>query len=416
MIDPKHRFYQYGGMLFASGPYQWYIMDFELRRCFQVSGPPDLFPDEDAAIEVLGKFVDNLPPDVYSIGVSDDLQLVGIPDKDLIINDPTPFIQYPRVEIADWDRDGEWLSRSDMFEVDRIHVGVDLVRPTAGRDSGKLRIFKYTIIPQRPRNIWDEAHILKGLRGHPSIIELEQFVLDDIEHRLVGFTTSYITGGTLEQYNGQFLFRWLPDLTTAIDDLNLRFGIQHQDVAPRNILVEPSTSTLKLFDFDRAAKLGSPEVERGRSDVDGLVFTIYEALTKDDHFRRVPFYEQEVKLVEQMEHWDLKLEIETVEGGINAYRTFLIRWADDRRENRNIGKHADASVPLDWPVFPMESRGPFYREQAYNEKRHVIWWERGSQITPELDQSEACPMPPTDVEVQEASTGAKNEDQFSGEE
>ena len=198
-------------------------------------------------------------------------------------------------------------------------------------------------------------------------------MVDDVEPRLVGFTTPFIAGGNLEMYQGIFMFRWVHDLTATIDDLNLRFAIIHQDIAPRNILIEPHNGHLKIFDFDRAAKLGSKEQGRGASDVNELIFAVYEALTRDEQFPRVPPPEQKVELVEEMGHWDLKLEIEDVEGGIAAYRKLLATWAEGRRSYRKVERHADAIEPLEWPEFPIEAQGPYHREQAYKENRHVMF-------------------------------------------
>ena len=35
--------------------------------------------------------------------------------------------------------------------------------------------------------------------------------------------------------------------------LNLELGIMHQDIAPRNLLIDPGTDKIILFDFDWAA-------------------------------------------------------------------------------------------------------------------------------------------------------------------
>ncbi|KAM5458275.1 hypothetical protein MaudCBS49596_000188 [Microsporum audouinii] len=58
----------------------------------------------------------------------------------------------------------------------------------------------------------------------------------------------------------------------------------------------------KVFDFDRSAFIGSKMQESGRDDVDGLIFTIYEALTTDDHYRKIPFEEQGKKAKVELQH------------------------------------------------------------------------------------------------------------------
>ncbi|CAG8285577.1 unnamed protein product [Penicillium nalgiovense] len=47
-----------------------------------------------------------------------------------------------------------------------------------------------------------------------------------------------------------FRFEWLQQLTQLVDFLNLELGIIHQDIAPRNLLVDPETDKIILFDFD----------------------------------------------------------------------------------------------------------------------------------------------------------------------
>lgn len=47
--------------------------------------------------------------------------------------------------------------------------------------------------------------------------------------------------------------KWLEQLLRAIDDLNLKYGIQHQDVAPRKLLIDPEADNLVIFDSNWAA-------------------------------------------------------------------------------------------------------------------------------------------------------------------
>jgi serine/threonine protein kinase len=61
----------------------------------------------------------------------------------------------------------------------------------------------------------------------------------------------YIPGGTLDNKNVPFQFKWLRQLTQLVDFLNLQLGIMHQDIASRNLLIDPNTDSIRLFDFDR---------------------------------------------------------------------------------------------------------------------------------------------------------------------
>ena len=70
---------------------------------------------------------------------------------------------------------------------------------------------------------------------------------------MIGFTMKYIPGGTLVNPKVPFRFEWMQQLIQLVDFLNLELGIMHQDIAPRNLLIDPDTHKILLFDFDWAA-------------------------------------------------------------------------------------------------------------------------------------------------------------------
>ncbi|KAG8406396.1 hypothetical protein J3458_021229 [Metarhizium acridum] len=95
------------------------------------------------------------------------------------------------------------------------------------------------------------------LPKHPNIVPFNSIVVDELEGRFVGFTTVYIPGGTLGENNTRtFKLKWLHRLINVIDELNLNFGIAHQDIAPRNLLIHEATDALMLFDFNFSARIG----------------------------------------------------------------------------------------------------------------------------------------------------------------
>lgn len=116
-------------------------------------------------------------------------------------------------------------------------------------------------------------------------------------------------GGTVEENISRiFKLKWLKQLFYAVDDLNLKYGIQHQDIAPRNLLVDEETDKLLLFDFNFAARIGYRYQEEDneqysvhRGDVKGVVFTIYEIVTRDMHYREIPHHEQNYTKILSME-------------------------------------------------------------------------------------------------------------------
>lgn len=95
-------------------------------------------------------------------------------------------------------------------------------------------------------------NLLSKLPPRPNIIPFDRIVLEDVESRVIGFTTKYIPCGTLADADPKrpFRFEWLQQLTQLVDFLNLELGIIHQDIAPRNLLVDPETDKIILFDFD----------------------------------------------------------------------------------------------------------------------------------------------------------------------
>ncbi|KAJ5109561.1 hypothetical protein N7532_002206 [Penicillium argentinense] len=111
-------------------------------------------------------------------------------------------------------------------------------------------------------------------------------VLEVTESRVIGFITKYIPDvtlgdtGTLETANPKrpFRFEWLKQFAKLVDFLNLKLGIVHQNIAPRNLLVDPETDNILLFDFDWAAN-GTEDLLDGRDDVSSVSFTLRNIIT-----------------------------------------------------------------------------------------------------------------------------------------
>ncbi|WEW57639.1 hypothetical protein PRK78_003106 [Emydomyces testavorans] len=393
MIPRSWRFYSPSGSLDYGGPHTWVVIDWDQRRWFQVTGPAETLPDYEDGVKAVARHVDQLGPDVHSLVISANGDLLSVSSVD-----PTWEIRYP--EYSGNLENGEVARRSELVEVDRLNVCTDLVEYHPAHSKKELVVFKYTIIQERVKNIWDELHVLKALKGHESFVPFHRVIIDDVSEKVLGFTSQYISGGNLEDYRDQpFYFCWLKQLADAVDDLNLRFGLMHQDIAPRNVLIDPQTQDLKLFDFDRSALIGSESQELQRDDVGGVIFTVYEALTKDGHYRDVPFDEQEVHKVEALEEWKLVVPLEDGKGGIMAYRSFLAEWAAVRRTTRTIKHFSEATNPISWPAyidprrFTFETKnGTHYsvcrkRADALMFGDYVTCWERPPQ---KESQSTSC--------------------------
>ncbi|KAL4910850.1 hypothetical protein BDW74DRAFT_172311 [Aspergillus multicolor] len=118
-------------------------------------------------------------------------------------------------------------------------------------------VFKFNVKddPTWLQRTWGEVHFLTQLPPHPNLLPLDRIVLDDgdVEPRLLGFTARYLPGGNFENTRKLFRLEWLHQLLDVVDFLNLELGVMHQDIAPRNLLVDDKTNKLILFDFDCAA-------------------------------------------------------------------------------------------------------------------------------------------------------------------
>jgi hypothetical protein len=78
----------------------------------------------------------------------------------------------------------------------------------------------------------------------------------------------------------------------VIDELNLEYGIVHQDIAARNPFVDPATDSILLFDFNIATGVGHQYPARSfgnyipaRNDVRGLIVLAYYMVTRDPRYK-----------------------------------------------------------------------------------------------------------------------------------
>lgn len=172
-------------------------------------------------------------------------------------------------------------------------------------------------------------------------------------------------------------------------------GIAHQDIALRNLLVDPETDNLLLFDFDRSARIGQPSCFPERNDVNGVIFTLYKIISQDDHFRRVEHREYNPDAVLILESWPLKCKLDCEVG---EFRKLLDEWVR-RRKSQDAAplKHVDSAPDLTdvLPASPIiigkDDRGePIWgddliqhRKDALKLQKNEIVWERAPrQLAP----------------------------------
>ncbi|QKX54884.1 uncharacterized protein TRUGW13939_01974 [Talaromyces rugulosus] len=281
MIKPEQRFFSEGQCYFGTRENpktetHCNVWDWDQLRMIKVKGTAKLFPpEEDVEIPVLTQFVDSLSPEVRAVTVDDDGLLTGIstdPEED-----DTVFIGYLPFSSVESLAGCRVIQHSKLQELDRLGPGVDL-SSYDDDESGKPQkvVFKFNAMakPRRLKMAWDELKVYKSLPPHPNILPLDRVVLEDVESRVIGFTTKFIAGGTLvDNLEAPLRFEWLQQLIQVVDFLNLELGIMHQDIAPRNLFIDPDTEKLLLFDFDWAAS-GEKGLMEGRDDVTAVVFTL----------------------------------------------------------------------------------------------------------------------------------------------
>ena len=351
MIEEKWRYFAPGGAITPGGPSTWYILDWDQRRLIAVT-MDEAQESEDTAIRHLRRHIDSLGPDVLEIHLSQDGELVSLSTNPE--DDHTFYAYHPPLRaIQPLDRVKSVL-RSDLLELDRVAQNVDLVSYAPDTNAAEMRqvIFKYYFLIQYVHRWWDEMNLWMRLPQHPNIVPFDRLVLDELRGDVVGFTNLYIPGGTIF-HNKSRVFRqeWFRQLTGVIDDLNLKYGIAHQDIAPRNLLVNPKTDTLMLFDFDYSSRIGGTGYWTERDDVKDAIFTLYEIITRDMQFRNVSFDQQNPADVQGLDEWvqhsDVKLD-----HPVSEYHSILNEWVRTRREGRQIAMYTEAPECIDWPDFP----------------------------------------------------------------
>ncbi|KAJ5473419.1 hypothetical protein N7475_002985 [Penicillium sp. IBT 31633x] len=180
------------------------------------------------------------------------------------------------------------------------------------------------------------------------IYRLDRVVLEDQEARVIGFTMRYIPGGTLANPKIPFRFEWLQQHTQVVDFLNLELGIMHQDIAPRNLLIDPCTHKIVLFDFDRAAS-GTRRLYDGRDDVSSVVFTLYELITNDTSFSGIPHWDRNKDMVQSLSGWTSNRELDAE---VSKFRNFLNKWVAIRRSEGDMERYLNAPHRFTWPDLP----------------------------------------------------------------
>ncbi|KAI1160988.1 kinase-like domain-containing protein [Nemania serpens] len=385
MIDEESKFFSLSGDIPVGGPSTWHITDWDQRRVISVTmnGEQD---DEGTAIEHLRRHSSQLPLDVYRIHVSDIGEIISLySDPE---NDQTCCVHYPLLSEISVPEGIPTVRRDELEELERLGPDADLVcyPPCSGVSATKV-VFKYHFLWQYAHMSWKEKNLWMRLPRHPNIVRFDKIVLDELEGRVIGFTSDYIPGGNLEKNTSRvFKLEWLNQLIEVVDLLNLQYGIMHQDIAPRNLLVDDSTDSIKIFDFNFAARISRFPVGEGesyvedRNDVKGLIFTMYEIITQDYSLRSVPHEEQSLEnlAIEWIKHPGVKLD-----HPVTPYQLVLQEWQERRAGDLHNIHTGDAPEAINWPSRPRPAQETMSLKDANGKPFYLTldnWYERRQDV------------------------------------
>ncbi|KAH6631752.1 hypothetical protein F5144DRAFT_602537 [Chaetomium tenue] len=336
----------------------FHLEDFDQRRTFAVTyAPPTPVEDtettEDICINKLRKHVDQLGDGVFGIRFSE-------PDGPFTLlterkHDATYAVNNYPLSALKLNFPVKTIYLSNLTELDRLGHQVDLVSyqgppSVTGTASQATKVaFKYWFIENGMFRKWYELNSWSRLpRDHPHIVPFDSVVLDPHTGGIVGFTTLYIPGGTLHDTNATtrpFRLQWFRQLLSVVDDLNYRYGMMHQDIAARNLVVDENDN-LRIFDFNYSIMI-EEHYTPDRDDIKGVIFTLYEIITLDERFREVPHEKQDAEAVLGMKwekHPDVKLDAD-----VEEFRNVLDSWVRERKA-KEFFKPTNTWVR--WPWMP----------------------------------------------------------------
>jgi serine/threonine protein kinase len=194
------------------------------------------------------------------------------------------------------------------------------------------------------------------------MVLLDRVILDEVTgSKVVGFTTRFVSGGTLDKSRPRFKLKWLRQLMSAVDDLNLRHGIVHQDIAHRNLLIDSDTDSIVIIDFNFVYRVGTkkkdgrnsegPWSQGQRDDVKGVLIFLYEYITRDPALTKYFLHLLEEKDFMDPAKWIKYPDVELDE---EVYKFYLevMTGVQRRRAAEPIKHYTEAPEPLEWPSVP----------------------------------------------------------------
>ncbi|ODA77750.1 hypothetical protein RJ55_06352 [Drechmeria coniospora] len=379
MIKPDERLWSGSGVLLTGGPYTWHVTDFDQRRHFSVTYDPptpvqDVEETEEICMAQLRKHIDSLEDDVYGISFTDVSGPITI-CKDWK-DDVTGYVNCHPLSALEHPFAVKTIYLASLTELDRLGPQVDLVSyrgtPAVGAAPTETKaVFKYWFMENGMFRTWYELNSWSRLpRDHPHIVPFDAVVLNNITGGIVGLTSLFVPGGTLEDNNAtkrRFSLEWLRQLLSVVDDLNYVYGMMHQDIAPRNLVID-QRGNLQIFDFNYSIMIDK-HYTVDRDDLKGVVFTLYEMITLDKHFRDLPHEQQDAEAVLRLEwtkHPDVMLD-----NDVTAFRQVLEAWVKKR-------KGREFTMAETWVQWPWMPKPPAVLVPTYGDGRTVTGTETKS--------------------------------------
>jgi hypothetical protein len=176
---------------------------------------PELDIPVTKAAEVLTKHLDQLPPATVTIKVDKRARILSFstdPTEDAKLGTDYLLLKEYKLPRSVANRT---VLRSELYEIERL-LGADIVSYLPNRAPRPLQrqkdryAFKYW---ESDLSMWHEIQIIARLPRHPNRISLDRLVLDEqTRSKVVGFTTRFIAGGTLDKPRPRFKLKWLRQL------------------------------------------------------------------------------------------------------------------------------------------------------------------------------------------------------------
>ncbi|CEI63237.1 unnamed protein product [Fusarium venenatum] len=263
--------------------------------------------------------------------------------------------------VVDWDRrrvvsvtmDGEQddgslliefysrLNHQISSETYRIYVSEsgEIISTHFGANDDMNYCIHYPSAQKYAKASWKEMNLWIRLPRHPNIVPFDCVVIDEIEGGVVGITSVYVPGNSLEDNKSRvFKLKWLLQLIGVVDELNLVCDISHQDIAPRHIVVNETTDCIVLFNFNFTTRISHPPEEgeayvEARNDVKGVC---------PKYASRRPNLDSLAS--EWIKHPDVMLD-----HPVESYQILLKEW--QKRRTGHVSPLKDARH-ISWPSMP----------------------------------------------------------------